>query len=230
MTDEAKSSPSPGLDEAKLGRALALGIPLVAIVLAALVGILMNAATAILVLIGAGMLGVIAILWASIRVLSGDAPLPPELEALEGATRTVDALAARKKMLIRAIKDLENERDLGKLEAADFDQISETYRYQLKTVLKEMDASLAPHRERAEQIAREHLQKAGLAEKPYRGEQPLPKESEEREESAEQPAAETKSERKTCPKCDASNEPDAKFCKECATSLVATAESKDADE
>lgn len=210
---EETTKPSPALDEAKLGRALALGIPLVAVVLAALVGILMNAATAILVLIGAALLGVIALLWASIRVLSGDAPLPPELEALEGATRGVDALAARKKMLIRAIKDLENERDLGKLESGDFDQLSETYREELKSVMKRMDESLAPHREKAEQIAREHLQKAGLAEKPYRGDQPPPEEKEAPE-----------AERKACPKCDASNEPDAKFCKECATSLVETAD------
>jgi ribosomal protein L40E len=207
---ETTDKQSP-LDEAKLGRALLLGIPLVAIVMAALVGVLMNAATAILVLIGAALLGVIAILWASLRVLSGDAPLPPELEALEGATRGVDALAARKKMLIRAIKDLENERDLGKLEQADFDQLSETYREELKTVLKQMDESLAPHRGKAEQIAREHLQKVGLAEKPYRGEPPPPEEK-----SAEEKTAE----RRVCPKCDASNEPDAKFCKECATSLL----------
>ena len=218
MTEEA-DKPAPALDEAKLGRALALGIPLVAIVMAALVGILLNAATAILVLVGAAILGVIALLWASVRVLSGDAPLPPELEALEGATRGVDALAARKKMLVRAIKDLENERDLGKLETADFDQISETYRDQLKTVMKQMDETLAPHRERAEQIAREHLQKAGLAEKPYRGDPPPP-----------EPKFETSSERRVCPKCDCSNEPDAKFCKECATSLVAETEKKDADE
>lgn len=209
---EETSKPSPALDEAKLGRALALGIPLVALVLAALVGVIMNAATAILVLVGAALLGVIALLWASIRVLSGDAPLPPELEALEGATRGVDALAARKKMLIRAIKDLENERDLGKLETADFDQLSETYREELKTVMKRMDESLAPHRDKAEQLAREHLQKAGLAEKPYRGDQPPADEAEKAEKKVV--------ERKTCPKCEASNEPDAKFCKECATSLV----------
>lgn len=212
MIEKAENDePSAPFDEAKLGRALAFGIPLVAIVGASLVGILLNAATAILVLVGAALLGVIALLWGSIRILSGDAPLPPELEALEGVTRGVDALAARKKMLIRAIKDLENERDLGKLEAADFEQISETYRDQLKAVMKEMDATLAPHRERAELIAREHLQKAGLAEKPYRGERPPPEPLDEEFE---------KFDRKVCPKCDASNEPDAKFCKECATSLV----------
>lgn len=216
MTEKAESPEKPALDEAKLGRALLLGIPSVAIVGAAVVGILFNAATAILVLIGAALLGVIALLWGSIRILSGDAPLPPELEALEGVTRGVDALAARKKMLVRAIKDLENERDLGKLETADFDQISENYRDQLKIVLKQMDETLAPHRERAEQIAREHLQKAGLAEKPYRGEPPVEPAAEER--TSEKQTA--KSERKVCPKCDASNEPDAKFCKECATSLV----------
>ena len=213
MTEKAETPEKPALDEAKLGRALALGIPLAGIVGAAIVGILFNAATAILVLIGAALLGVIALLWGSIRILSGDAPLPPELEALEGVTRGVDALAARKKMLIRAIKDLENERDLGKLETADFDQLSENYRDQLKTVLKQMDETLAPHREKAEQIAREHLQKAGLAEKPYRGDPP-PADAAAEEKKTE------KSERRICSKCEASNEPDAKFCKECATSLV----------
>ena len=214
MTEET-SKPAPALDEAKLGRALAIGIPLVALVLASLVGVLLNAATAILVLVGAALLGVIALLWASIRVLSGDAPLPPELEALEGATRGVDALAARKKMLIRAIKDLENERALGKLEEGDFEQISQTYREELKTVLKRMDEELAPHREKAEQIARDHLLKKGLVADAYRGVQPPPAEEEEEKKAAE---------RKTCPKCEASNEPDAKFCKECATSLVEQAD------
>lgn len=209
MTEHAEKPPS-GLDEAKLGRGLALGIPLVAFVLACAVGVLVNAATAILVLIGAALLGVIALLWASVRVLSGDAPLPPELEALEGATRGVDALAARKKMLIRAIKDLENERDLGKLEASDFEQLTMNSREELKTVLKRMDETLAPHRERAEAIAREHLQNAGLAEKPYRGDPP--------------PAEDKKDERRVCSKCEASNEPDAKFCKECATSLLEKAD------
>ena len=70
------------------------------------------------------LLGVIALLWGSLRILSGDAALSPELEALDMAAQGVDALASRKKMLLRALKDLETERSLGKLEDEDFEQIS----------------------------------------------------------------------------------------------------------
>src|SRR5687768_10093443 len=113
---EAKEQePSPSLDEAKLGKALSLGIPVVTVTSALVVGVIFGMAMAILVLIGGALLGVIAILWGSLRVLSGDAPLPPELEELDRSVKDVDAFAARKKMLIRALKDLDNERDLGKL-------------------------------------------------------------------------------------------------------------------
>ena len=88
----------------------------------------MGAPLAILVMASGVLLGVIALFWASLRILSGDAALSPELEALDATAHAVDALASRKKMLVRALKDLENERALGKLEEDDFEQLSHTYR------------------------------------------------------------------------------------------------------
>ena len=217
MADAAQAKdtsepPSSALDEARLAKAFTVGLPIVTVTIALVVGLLTGLATALLVLIGGVLLGVIAIFWASIRVLSGDAPLPPELEALDRSVHGVDALASRRKMLVRALKDLENERALGKLEDADFEEIAGTYRSELKDVLKRIDASLEPHRVKAEELVRAHLLEAGLAEGSYRGEQPPP--SDETEAPAE-------AQRRICPKCEASNEPDAKFCKECATSLLA---------
>jgi hypothetical protein len=92
---------------------------------------------------------VIALLWSSVRILSGDAALAPELEALDMAARGVDVLSSRRKMLLRALKDLENERAIGKLDDDDYLQISAVYREDLKAVLKRIDDSLAPHRARA---------------------------------------------------------------------------------
>jgi ribosomal protein L40E len=89
-----------------------------------------------------------------------------------------------------------------------------------------MDEALAPHREKAEQIAREHLHKSGLVDEPSRGEPPPP---EATVETAE-PDESAKPERRICSKCDASNEPDAKFCKECATSLVEKSDVEKSDE
>lgn len=228
MTDAAPAKES-ALDEAKLARALTIGLPLVTVTIAALVGMLTGLATALLVLIGGSLLAVIAIFWASIRVLSGDAPLPPELEALDQSVHGVDALASRKKMLVRALKDLENEHALGKLEDADFEEIASTYREELKEVLRRIDATLEPHRAKAEEIARAYLVKVGVAEGSYRGPQPPPAEADDEDVPAPAPV-ETKAERRVCPKCEASNEPDAKFCKECATSLLAPPDAKTTEE
>ena len=68
-------------------------------------------------------------------MLTGDAPLPPELEMLEMASQGVDGLATRKKMLLRALKDLENEREIGKIEEEDYEAVASTYRAELKAVL-----------------------------------------------------------------------------------------------
>lgn len=206
---------SPTMDEHKIARAVSLGLPLVTVLAAGIVGVVVGPATSILVVAAGLLLGVIAILWGSIRVLSGDAPLPPELEDLDMHAHA-DALTSRKKMLLRALKDLENERAIGKLEADDFDQIAAQYRTELRKVLTRLDESLAPNRALAEEAAREHLLKAGVG-----------KEIEPEATKAKKKTPKT--ERIECPKCNAKNEPDAKFCKECAAKLGSEkAESRDA--
>jgi hypothetical protein len=212
-------SASSALDERKIGRALALGIPLVTFVIAATLSVLLGLAMGLLVLVAGGLLGVIALLWGSLRVLSGDAPLSPELEALDHAAQGGDALASRKQMLLRALKDLENEKAVGKIDEEDFVEVAKTYRADLKEVLRRIDESLEPHRAKAEAVAKEHLHRAGLVDAGYRG---LPPPGADwsppvGDESSKDVDAE---DRRVCPKCKASNEPDAKFCKECATSLV----------
>jgi ribosomal protein L40E len=212
MADPELTARAP-TDEQRIAKGVAIGLPLVTLTVAAVVGLLVGPATSILVVAAGLLLGVIALLWASLRVLSGDAPLPPELEALDMAAQGVDALATRKKMLLRALKDLENERGIGKLEDDDFEQIAATYRAELKTVMKRIDEALAPHRARAEETARAHLTKAGLVEVGYRGSLPAEPAAPKASAKDDEPS------RKVCPKCKASNEADAKFCKECATKL-----------
>lgn len=195
------------LDEARIARAVAIGLPVVTVVAALAVGVMMGPATSILVAAAGLLLGVIAILWGSIRVLSGDAPLPPDLEELDMRSQGNDPLLSRKKMLLRALKDLENERAIGKLEADDYEPIAAQYRAELKTVLTKIDEALAPTRALAEEAAKQYLEKAKLGET----------------DDASEPDVSPKVspvERILCPKCEAKNEPDAKFCKECATKLI----------
>jgi hypothetical protein len=242
------------IDERRVARGIALGLPLVTLTMAIGVGVVLGSAMGILTLAAGVLLGVIALFWASLRVLSGDAALPPEIEALDRTAHGVDALASRKKMLVLALKDLENEHALGKLDDEDFEQVSSTYRTELKDVMKRIDASLEPFRAKAQEAAHSHLSKVGLAESGYRGAQPADDDEIEIGKAKMKltdladalatgnplakatvdgkPAAVVVGDivgdvRVRCPKCDASNETDAKFCKSCGAGLPSMAK-KDA--
>lgn len=222
------------LDERRIARGVAVGLPLVTAATALVVGVVIGPSMAILILAAGMLLGVISLFWASLRVLSGDAALSPELEALDATAHAVDALSSRKRMLVRALKDLDNERALGKLEADDHDQLSNTYRGELKEVLKRMDASLEPHRPQAESAAHAFLVEAGVIDAGYRDAKPPVKalapviddeaDEEEDDDIVVAKAAPPSEARVACPKCAVSNEPDATFCKKCGTSLAAQAE------
>jgi hypothetical protein len=241
-TREAKAQ----LDERRVARAVAIGLPIVTVTLAAATGVIASVATAILVLTAGALMGVVALFWASLRVLSGDAPLPPELEALDAPAHGVDALASRKKMLLRALKDLENERALGKLDAEDFAQVSETYRNELKEVLASIDATLAPYRDKADEAARAHLAAKGLVETAYRGNPPPADEGSDLDVGGVKVKIEKLAEalvegapvvegtldgekvgvvvgvvKVVCGKCGTQNDDDAKFCKKCGGTLEA---------
>lgn len=237
MVEEAAETGSRGalrdvkaeLDERRIARGVAIGLPLVTAMFALVTGVVIGPAMSFLVLAAGMLLGVIALFWASLRVLSGDAALSPELEALDATAHAVDALSSRKTMLVRALKDLDNERALGKLEAVDHEQLSTTYRAELKEVMKRIDASLEPHRPKAEDAAREYLLKSGLAEAGYRGALPQKDsapadESEEEDETNEGEDGEgseaTASARVSCASCSTSNEVDASFCKKCGAALA----------
>jgi hypothetical protein len=55
-------------------------------------------------------------------------------------------LMAEKQSLLLALKDLEAERDAGKLSAADYAELNVQYRMRARVVLRELDGLLAPHR------------------------------------------------------------------------------------
>ncbi len=189
--------------ERVLARRLAIGLPTGTIVVALALGLATTFATGILVLVGGALVGVIAWIWASLRTLTGDAPLPEHLEAEANAGLPFDDKRSRKLMLLRALKDLEAERAIGKLEADDFDVVAARYRRELKQLMRVMDDEIAPLRNKAEAAAAAYL--ANRKAEPII----VP---------AEETAASSASINR-CPKCDTSNDADAKFCKACATAL-----------
>jgi hypothetical protein len=202
---DASKVRAPEADEAErsLARAVSLGLPLLAVVGAVVVGLVASLGSALLVLASGALLGTIALLWASVRTLSGDAPLPVDLEALAARRHGVDDLGEQKNRVLRALKDLESEHALGKIDDADYGSFVARYRDEAKTVMRQMDLEVAPLREQAERLAREYLEKRNLTERVVVAE------------SANADA------RPTCASCGTSNDPDAAFCKKCGSAMHA---------
>ena len=205
--------------ERSLGRAVSLGLPVLCVVAAVVVGFVASLGSALLVLASGALLGTIALLWASVRTLSGDAPLPVDLEALAARRHGVDELSEQKTRVLRALKDLETEHALGKIDDADYGSIVTRYRDEAKTVMRQMDLEVAPLREAAERVAREYLEKRGVAAvagEPVAG--------------AGAWAGAAVDVRPTCASCQTSNDPDAAFCKKCGSAMkdAASAEKTDA--
>ena len=190
MAKPAAPSPLANIDLTTL----ALAIAGVTVAGALGVGLVAGVAPALLVFVTGALLGSILLVWHSLRTLAGDADVEPELES--AATRSPpSALTERKRRALRALKDIEQEHAVGKIDDADFASLQAEYRERAKEVIREMDASLDPWRDKAESLVRAHLEKR----------------------AASRPAHAPS--RSACPKCEASNDADAAFCKKCGTKL-----------
>jgi hypothetical protein len=125
-----------------------------------------------------GALGlVIAFVWASVQNLTGDSPLTLE-EALTLGQPSAEE--EQKRAVLRALKDLEYERSVGKISDHDYADLSARYREDAKRLIQAVDANLTPARERAEKL---------LAERVARGEKRTSAPREEAKKTAENEAA-----------------------------------------
>jgi hypothetical protein len=212
------ASPRAQDDDAERGlaRLFAAGVPAGGAIAAIVVGRIAGLGPAVLVLAGTALIGTIGFFWASLRTLSGDAPLP---EGVASHALVARALAPEKKReALRALKDLELEHSVGKIDDADYAEMSGRYRATAKALMRELDVGLAPQRERAEKLVASYLAKRDVG--AATPEETLP--TAESRTKALEPAEDP---RKVCPKCAVSNEPDAAFCKKCGAPLAGGPES-----
>ncbi len=228
--------------EKKLAEYARIGLPVLTVVIALTAGVVQGPASAILVLAGGALIGVIAIFWASVRTLLGETPLSGADAYALAAPRAEEE---RKRAVLRALKDLEFERSVGKISEEDYEGlVAKRLRREGLTgpgtgkSEEPVDASddepikpAADTEDNNVNTSNRDREGAASGAKPTKGK----KRKKPREEAAAaSPAPEAAT--RTCAKCSTKNDPDAVFCKKCGERQIAEAEattaavSEDAEE
>ena len=151
------------------------------------------------------------------------------------------ALEDEKNALLRALKDLEYEHEVGKIDDDDHARLERAYRARAKEVLGELDRDLRPYLSRAEELAagvvekkKEKKKKGKIAHESTKAKESEPESEPETESKSEPedhgesepapstPASESESARPICSACSTANDIDARFCKQCAAPLSAS--------
>jgi hypothetical protein len=189
-------------------------------------GVTVGLSVALLVLAGGALLGVIGLLWSSLHNLTGQSELTLD-EALHMAAPSAEE--EQKRSVLRALKDLEFERSVGKISEEDYATLSATYRQQAKDLIRALDAGLEPLRAEIDAIVAAKLSEADAppkkakAKRKRRAERPAPKQEQPEQQpepvQAELPSDEPLPETRTCSACQLANDADARFCKACGASL-----------
>lgn len=239
-----EDAPRPTEEESELDRKLAqyarIGLPVGTVLLAGLAGSTQGPSAAVLVLAGGTLIGVISLLWASVRTLVGETPLSGADAYALGAPRAEEE---QKRAVLRALKDLEFEHGVGKISDDDYRELVTKYRAEAKRLLRQIDADAEPRRAQIEALVNRRLRQEGLLEG---GEEPeaAPAEASDDDDDEASPApkpvsaplkgkkrkkmkgraeparaeasdSEPSEETRICSGCETVNDADAVFCKKC---------------
>lgn len=122
-------------------------------------GVRFGAPGVVLVLVGAALVSVIASFWSSLRALIGETRLSGADAFAMGAPRAEEE---QKRAVLRALKDLEFERSVGKISEDDYRALVGQYRAEAKRLLRQIDAGSLDQRTRVAELVDEHLAAAGV--------------------------------------------------------------------
>jgi hypothetical protein len=137
----------------------------------------------VLLVLAAGALTlVITLMWSSVQSLTGGTPLGFEEALSLGAPSKVEE---EKRAVLRALKDLEYERGVGKISPEDYAELLAKYRAHAKRLIQSVDEALGPAREEVEQAIEQRLERLGLTKEPENTAAPL---QPEHQPEPEQPA------------------------------------------
>lgn len=101
------------------------------------------------------LLACISFLWSSLRtLLGGEHELYVEQS---GAVRKRMELLDEKDAVLKSLKDLEFERDVGKVSDEDFKRLDAEFRQRAKRIMRTLDDDLKEHREKARKLVESEL-------------------------------------------------------------------------
>jgi hypothetical protein len=197
--------------------------PLTTLFAAIIAGTLFGVQLVVLTLAAAALLLVIWLFWCSVQALAGESELTFE-EAFSLGARSAEE--EQKRAVLRALKDLEYERSVGKISEDDYHEYAARYRTEAKRLIQSLDENLAEGRKQVEQELVRRLRQPEAKAKPSDSSQAAADTDagDEAERSSDPPHSSrgTPSTQATreCPTCQVKNELDARFCKACGKSLA----------
>jgi len=123
------------------------------------VGLLKGPQLAFLTAAAGVLLLVITLMWSSVQSLTGGAAIGFEEALSMGAPSRVEE---EKRSVLRALKDLEYERSVGKISPEDYAELSAKYRAEAKRLIQSLDQALGPARQQVELAIERRLERAGI--------------------------------------------------------------------
>jgi hypothetical protein len=196
--------------------------PLITLFAAIIAGTLFGVQLVVLTLAAFVLLLVIWLLWSSVQALAGESELTFE-EAFSLGTRSAEE--EQKRAVLRALKDLEYERSVGKISEDDYHEYSARYRAEAKRLIQSLDENLAEGRRQVEAELSRRLSKKATKTKPSDAPEARSN-GESAPENGEHSAPEVSAPMtRDCPVCQVKNELDARFCKACGKSMAEAEES-----
>jgi|SRR6187431_2868847 hypothetical protein len=204
--------------------------PLITLFAAIIAGTLYGVQLVVLTLAAAALLLVIWLFWSSVQALAGESELTFE-EAFSLGARSAEE--EQKRAVLRALKDLEYERSVGKISEEDYHEYAARYRAEAKRLIQSLDENLAEGRKLVEQELSRRLSKQPTKAKHADADANTDADADADATDAEASEDSARTSDPTpsapagraCPACQVKNELDARFCKACGKSMAEAEES-----
>jgi hypothetical protein len=165
----------------------------------------------ILVFIGAA--AAVVLLYLAVAPFLGSRSAQARADLLEDEVRQVEALAAKKTVLLQSLRELEFDHQTAKISDEDYEKFRARYERQAVAIMKQLDAIHGGRgwQETIEKAIHERLNNAPVE---------VTTEPDRTPEPADEEAVASEVSGPACPACGTALEPDDRFCSQCGERIL----------